>query len=142
MYIFGYNDLEPALVSSYDEPATWAEMDEPDRPNVWFRTLLRRGSIGPGKVELMRLVASTGSVSAAARALGMSHARSVKLVAELNALGAGPLIETRTGGDAGGGARLTDRGERVLGLHDELAHELRRCAGAKLAQLEEALGDG
>lgn len=105
-------------------------------PSLWLRVVLSGGAIGPGKVDLMRLIKETGSVSAAARRMRMSHARSVKLVAELNALGAGPLIETRSGGEAGGGAMLTPRGEAVLAGYAQLAAEIGRLSLPHLARIE------
>lgn len=113
-----------------------------DRPGLWHRILLPDGLIGPGKVRLMRLIAETGSVSSAARAMRMSHARSVKLVAELNALGASLLIETRSGGEAGGGARLTPLGRQVLELCDELDRAARDAAAKPLADLADLLRRG
>jgi molybdate transport system regulatory protein len=121
----------PAVERSVDAGAT-----------LWFRILIGEGAFGPGKVDLMRRIAETGSVSAAARSMGMSHARSVKLVAELNALGAGPLVETRIGGDTGGGARLTPRGKTVLARYEALEAEIETLAAPHLAWLAEALHHG
>lgn len=112
----------------------------PKRPAIWFRVLLEGGSLGPGKIAMLRLIAKEGSVSAAARALRMSHARSVKLVAELNALGVGPLVETRTGGEAGGGAALTDRARRLLDDHERLEAALREAAAPHLRSMMSDLG--
>lgn len=81
-------------------------------------------------------------MSGAARKLGMSHARSVKLVAELNALGSGPLIETRTGGEAGGGAVLTDRARRLLAHHETLDAAIRQAAAPGLLAMAMELGAG
>lgn len=102
---------------------------------LWFRVLLPAGALGPGKVTLMRAVAATGSVSAAARSLRMSHARSVKLVAEINALAATPLIDTRAGGPSGGGASLTPLGLAVLDAHAALAAQVGAAAEAPLETL-------
>ena len=109
---------------------------------LWFRILIGEGAFGPGKVDLMRRIAETGSVSAAARSMGMSHARSVKLVAELNGLGAGPLVETRSGGDSGGGARLTERGKTLLARYEALEAEIEAIAAPHLAALAETLHHG
>lgn len=104
-------------------------------PKLWFRVLLERGALGPGKIDMLRLVAELGSVSAAARRLGMSHARSVKLVSELNALGAAPLIETRIGGEAGGGAVLTDAARLILDDYQRLEDAVRSAAGPPLRSM-------
>ena len=52
-----------------------------------FRLRIRQGDlvvIGPGKVALLEAIAATGSISAAARALGMSYRRAWTLVDEMN----------------------------------------------------------
>ncbi len=110
------------------------------RPAVWFRLLLPAGALGPGKIALMRAIVETGSVSGAARALRMSHARSVKLVAEINALGPEPLIDTRAGGPSGGGASLTPLGLEVLGAYAIIEQAVRDAAEAPLERLSEILG--
>jgi molybdate transport system regulatory protein len=102
---------------------------------LWFRVLLKGGALGPGKIALMRAVAETGSVSAAARAMKMSHVRSVKLVAELNALAAQPLIDTRAGGPAGGGAVLTPLGLQVVEAWDAVEAAVGAAAEAPLKRL-------
>lgn len=110
-------------------PVTDRAEVQPRAASLWFRVLLPGGALGPGKIALLRRIGEVGSVSAAARAMRMSHARSVKLVAELNALGSRPLVNTRTGGDAGGGATVTDAGHKVIALYDRL--EKRIDAGAR-----------
>lgn len=109
--------------------------DAPDAATLWFRVLLPSGALGPGKIDLMRAVADKGSVSGAARALRMSHARSVKLVAEINALAPTPLIDTRAGGQSGGGASLTPRGLAVMEAYAAVEQCVRGAAGPPLARL-------
>lgn len=104
-------------------------------PSIWFRVLLPDGAIGPGKTDLMRLIAETGSISMAAKRLRMSHVRSLKLVAELNALSAAPLIETRSGGKTGGGASITPAGRRFLDIYQRLETDLRAAAAPHLQRL-------
>ncbi|WP_197041959.1 winged helix-turn-helix domain-containing protein [Sandarakinorhabdus oryzae] len=107
----------------------------PPRTGLWFRLLLPGGALGPGKIALMRAVIAEGSVSGAARVLRMSHARSVKLVAELNALAPSPLIDTRAGGPAGGGASVTPLGLAVLDAWVALDVAVQAAAEQKLAAL-------
>lgn len=124
-------------------PTDRSERDSAERPattpSLWFRVLLAGGALGPGKLDLMRRIDDTGSISAAARGMRMSHARSVKLVAEVNALSGEPLIETRTGGEAGGGARLTTRGKAVLSIYDALEADLAKAAGPHLKTIAREL---
>jgi molybdate transport system regulatory protein len=71
-------------------------------------------ALGPGKVALLEVIGRTGSISAAAREMGMSYRRAWSLVDRMNADFAGPLVEKVAGGKGGGGARLTVLGEDVL----------------------------
>ena len=71
-------------------------------------------AFGPGKAELLRHIAATGSIRTAATELGMSYNRAWQLVTAMNALFLTPLVERVRGGGTGGGAALTPLGEEVL----------------------------
>jgi len=71
-------------------------------------------AMGPGKADLLDAIAQTGSISAAARAMGMSYRRAWLLVETMNRCFRSPLVETATGGEHGGGARVTDLGRAVV----------------------------
>jgi molybdate transport system regulatory protein len=85
---------------------------------------------GPGKARLLELIRDTGSISAAARALGMSYRRAWLLTDELNQMFGARLVEPQHGGAKGGGARVTPRGTAVLDAY-------RRVEAAAEAALEE-----
>ena len=74
----------------------------------------RAPAMGPGKAELIERIASTGSISAAARAMGMSYRRAWQLVEALNKDYRERVVATAAGGPRGGGARVTPFGLRVL----------------------------
>jgi molybdate transport system regulatory protein len=71
-------------------------------------------SLGPGKAALLEAIRETGSISAAARSLGMAYRHAWELVDDLNAGFAPGVVETAAGGSKGGGARLTRFGEELL----------------------------
>ncbi len=71
-------------------------------------------AFGPGKAELLRHIAATGSIRTAAAKLGMSYDRAWKLVQAANKLFREPLIVATRGGGKGGGAQLTPTGVEVL----------------------------
>jgi molybdate transport system regulatory protein len=71
-------------------------------------------AIGPGKAALLEAIGTTGSISAAAREMGMSYRRAWSLVDRMNSDFAGPLVEKVAGGKGGGGARLSALGRDVL----------------------------
>ena len=69
--------------------------------------------MGPGRADLMQLIAVTGSISEAAKRMGMSYKRAWGLVQALNEGFGALLIETARGGKEQG-ASLTDVGREVL----------------------------
>jgi molybdate transport system regulatory protein len=132
LYLVEYNAIDSRVTPSPDAAML---PSAPPAPTLWFRVLLPGGALGPGKITLMRAIAAAGSVSAAAKSLKMSHARSVKLVAEINALAPTPLIDTRAGGPSGGGAQLTPLGLAVLDAHAGLDAAVREAAAPALDRL-------
>jgi molybdate transport system regulatory protein len=87
----------------------------PNGPNPRLRILLGRSiAIGPGKAELLHLIDSTGSISAAAREMGMSYRRAWTLVETMNNAFHEPLVAAATGGKGGGGAQVTPFGHEAL----------------------------
>ena len=97
--------------------------------------------IGPGKADLLELIAETGSISAAGRRMGMSYKRAWTLVETLNAIFRRPLVERSRGGAAGGGARLTEEGRRVLAHYRSLEERARAAGAEDIAALEAMLKD-
>ncbi|WP_296071325.1 winged helix-turn-helix domain-containing protein [uncultured Agrobacterium sp.] len=85
--------------------------------------------LGHGKIELMALIAETGSISAAGRAMDMSYRRAWLLVDALNRMFTQPVIESQRGGKQGGGASLTAFGTELLdryrGMEKRIADALR-----------------
>ena len=76
-------------------------------------TLSESFYIGPGRADLMELIAETGSISDAAKRMGMSYKRAWGLVQVLNEGFGAPLVEASRGGTAQG-ASLTAAGREVL----------------------------
>jgi molybdate transport system regulatory protein len=87
------------------------------RPRI--RVVLDDGTIvlGPGKADLLEAIGRTGTIRAAAESLGMSYMRAWNLVRTMNATFRSTLVEKERGGAEQGGARLTERGARVLALY-------------------------
>ena len=87
----------------------------PQRRGPRLRVLFNElTALGPGRSELLERIAHTGSISAAARGMGMSYRRAWLLVEATNAAFIEPLVVTSTGGSGGGGAHLTDFGMAIL----------------------------
>ena len=95
--------------------------------------------LGPGKIALLEAIRRTGSISAAGREFGMAYRRAWLLVDELNHMFSGPLVEARPGGKHGGGASLTEMGEKVVTLYRDAERKVRKSASAEIRQIESAL---
>lgn len=106
-----------------------------------FRIVLSPGvALGPGKADLLEAIRDTRSLTAAASRFGMSYKRGWSLVRELNAVFAGPLVETEKGGSGGGGgARLTPLGDYVLARYRQMEADARTAIEAGIADLREKL---
>ena len=87
--------------------------------------------IGPGKIALLEAIRSTGSISAAARSIGMSYRRAWLLVEEINQTLREPAVKAATGGARGGGAVVTAVGERVVDLYRAIETQARTAAGGE-----------
>ena len=90
--------------------------------------------LGAGKVRLLEMVAETGSISAAARAMDMSYRRAWLLIEETNEIFKTPVVETAAGGSGGGGAKITEHGRRVIALFKELQIEADQLVAKKFTQ--------
>jgi molybdate transport system regulatory protein len=92
--------------------------------------------IGPGKAALLESVRASGSITGAARAMGMDYKRAWLLVDSLNRAFATPVVERATGGVRGGGASLTAFGEELLARYRRLEAEAAALAADDLEALE------
>lgn len=75
---------------------------------------LSLGRVGGDRVALLAAVRDAGSISAAARATGLSYKAAWDAVQVMNNLFDRPLVEAAPGGKEGGGARVTDAGRLVI----------------------------
>ena len=71
-------------------------------------------AIGPGKIALLEAIRDTGSITSAAKALGMSYRRAWLLVDETNRCLRRPAVATAAGGRRGGGTALTEEGAELV----------------------------
>lgn len=74
----------------------------------------KTGRVGAERIALVEAIGETGSISAAARRLGISFRAGWDAVQALNNLFDAPLIEASPGGASGGAAKVTPRGARLV----------------------------
>lgn len=72
--------------------------------------------LGHGRVVLLERIREHGSISAAARSMNMSYRQAWKLVASMNRQSNTPVVSMSTGGRGGGGAQVTEAGERAIAI--------------------------
>ena len=107
-----------------------------------LRVLLGEATaIGPGKADLLDAVARTGSISGAARAMGMSYRRAWLLIDTMNKCFRAPLVETNAGGKGGGGAQVTEHGHDVLARYRAMEEKARTAVGSDLEEFRALLAD-
>ncbi len=97
-------------------------------------------AIGPGKIDLLRVVGETQSIAAAARALGIPYKRAWLLIDSLNQGFGQPVVETATGGKGGGGTIVTPLGQRLLKCYVALETRINEASAKELRALR-ALAD-
>lgn len=90
----------------------------------------------PQRIELLRHIAEQGSITRAAKAAGLSYKGAWDAIDELNNLAHTPLVERVVGGKGGGGARLSEEGQRMLRLYQKL-----QALQAQVLEAAEQAGD-
>ncbi|MBW6420954.1 LysR family transcriptional regulator [Rhizobium sp. XQZ8] len=102
-------------------------------PRTTIRIDLDNGvRLGPGKAQLLELIAEHGSIRAGGAAIGMSYRRAWLLADEINRMFREPSIFTRHGGKSGGGAGLTEFGRELLSRYRRMEEASRNAMSADL----------
>ena len=96
-------------------------------------------AIGPGKAALIEHIAKSGSISSAARAMGMSYRRAWQLVEALNESFAEPVVVTAIGGTRGGGAKVTAFGMELVSRFRAMENKASAAIAGDLLQLTRRL---
>jgi molybdate transport system regulatory protein len=105
-------------------------------PIVRFRIDFATGSyVGPGKIELLEAVRESGSLSQAARNIGMSYRRAWLLLESINASFREPATLASTGGKGGGGVTVTHFGLALIGRYRELEQDIATLASRRLQDI-------
>jgi molybdate transport system regulatory protein len=109
-------------------------------PGLLLRVLSAKyPAMGPGKAQLVALIAETGSISAAARRMGMSYRRAWQLVEAVNGSFNQPVVLTAVGGKRGGGAIVTDFGKRLIERYHAMETKASDAIASDLADFSQQL---
>jgi len=79
---------------------------------------------GPGRAELLHLIQQTGSISKAARKMGMSYKKAWEMVDEMNEMASTPYVVAQKGGAKGGGTELTKAGKQMVRKYNQLLRRI------------------
>jgi molybdate transport system regulatory protein len=107
-------------------------MSTPVAGQVWLN--LGDGAVGAQRIALLQAIAATGSITQAAKALGISYKAAWDAVDQMNNLSAAPLVARAAGGRGGGATALTPAGEALVeryvqidALHRDFVAQLSRA---------------
>ena len=113
---------------------------KPDVLRLRIRVYAGDRMLGPGKMQLLEFIDATGSLSEAAKQMGMSYMRAWTLVKELNRDPKRLMVAMSRGGAIGGTATVTAFGKKILELYQQMDGAATKAAGVygrKLAELLE-----
>ena len=96
-----------------------------------------RAFVGGDRIGLLEAIDRCGSISAAAREVGISYKTAWDAVDSMNNAAEKPLVRREVGGVGGGGTMLTEEGKETVRLYRVLQGEHQRFIG----RLEGRLGD-
>lgn len=102
---------------------------------LWFRKSENR-FLGADRIVLLETIDELGSISKAAKVVGMSYKTAWQLINTINNLSERAIVERTTGGKDGGGTRLTLEGKKILRQYRVIQEEHRKF----LENLETRLG--
>lgn len=109
------------------------------QPNKHFKVsgMLRIESederfFGPGRLQLLENIIQTGSISQAAKEMGMSYKKAWDMIHSMNRQTVQPIVETHAGGEKGGGTLVTEEGKLLIAAFKKMNEEVRQLLEEKL----------
>lgn len=92
-------------------------------------------AMGPGKADLLDAINQCGSISSAAKQMGMSYRRAWELVDAMNHCFSQPLVSTHPGGGKLSGAQVTELGLHVLNSYRALMNKTQALCKQELEDI-------
>ena len=97
------------------------------KKEIGFRCWIDIGGarfFGPGRAELLEYIEETGSISKAAKKMGMSYKKAWSMIDHMNTNSKKPFVISKKGGEKGGGAALTETARQVIHRYALLTSKL------------------
>ncbi len=102
------------------------------RYQLTIRLFFEGKSFGPGPMKLLEGVEQTGSLSHAARNMGMAYSKAWKMIRDLEKEWGFPILVKQPGGLHGGGSYLTEAGRDLLERYRSMLDEVHDAADKAL----------
>jgi molybdate transport system regulatory protein len=90
---------------------------------IWLSAERPGSGFAIEQVRLLEAISESGSISAAARQLGISYKTAWERLERMNNLSERPLVTRSAGGSQGGGSQLTAHGQQILQGFSRLAEQ-------------------
>ena len=90
---------------------------------------------GPGTVELLRQIDQCGNVRDACEKCGFSYSKGWVIIRRCEEKFGHSIVERQPGGQAGGSAKVTEKGYHLLAVYEELERDLSALAVKKFREL-------
>ncbi|HMV52591.1 MAG TPA: TOBE domain-containing protein [Rhodocyclaceae bacterium] len=94
------------------------------------------GSLNDIRIRLLEAIEQHGSLTRGAKAVPMAYRTAWIAVDDMNRLADRPLVELSTGGQGGGGARLTPYGKRIVAFYRALEIEQQEAIDRVLQRVD------
>jgi len=108
---------------------------------IWFRAGAREWG-GKDRIALLAAIGEHGSITAAARAVGLSYKAAWDAIDAMNNSAGEALVARAAGGKGGGGTQLTERAQQLIRTYRTLEAEHRRFVAWLGAQANAATAGG
>lgn len=92
--------------------------------------------LGEGRVQLLKAIQETGSLTKAAKNLKMSYKKAWGLIDSVNKSSKKPVTINSIGGKGGGGAELTTYGKALIKTFDEINQNCWAFLDEQLTKIE------
>lgn len=106
------------------------------KSRIWIE-LDGKEFLGEGKVQLLKAIDETGSLSKAAKSIDISYKKAWHLMNSINQTTKKPVTINSIGGKGGGGTELTTYGRSLISAFDEMN---KKCWDFLDIQLEKIKG--
>jgi molybdate transport system regulatory protein len=98
-------------------------------------------ALGPGKIRLIKAIEETGSISGAAKLMGMSYRRAWNLVDSINRDFTNEIIVASSGGKGGGGAIVSAVGLDIIKQYKRIENKALKSVREELDEFGKYLNN-